>query len=196
MVELLPTAFFFPPCHLRVHRSPECMPWSPPVRSLCVSVGTSGGRDDRAPRGRGRGWTRVPPGCQGLSFPKETPWEWLSPELGGWNLSFSSGVCPPPPRAPATPWAPGQPLYLSWPQFPNRTRRGWTWNCVSARSAWTLPPGWVRCGRGSRGRGADGPPSTRDDWEGDRGRAGHSPGNLPSFSAPAAHRRPQGGAPG
>lgn len=62
-----------------------------------MSVGTSGGREDRAPRGRGRGWTRVPPGCQGLSFPKETPWECLSPELGGWNLSFSSGVCPPPP---------------------------------------------------------------------------------------------------
>ena len=95
--ELPPTAFFFPSCHLRVHCSPECTPWSPPVRSVCASVGTLGGREERAPRGRGRGWTRVSPGRQALSFPRETPWEWLSPELGGWDLSFSSGVCPPPP---------------------------------------------------------------------------------------------------
>lgn len=57
------------------------------------------------------------------------------------------------------------------------------------------PPGWVRCGRGSRGRGADGPSSTRDDWEGDAAGRGTHLAIYHHSLAPAAHRRPQGGAP-
>lgn len=103
------------PCHLRVHCSPECMPRSPPVRSLCMSVSTSGGREDRAPRGRG-GMDGCPPGCQGLSFPKETPWECLSPELeaGTFPSLLESALSPTRLRV-----GPGPALsHLSWPQFP------------------------------------------------------------------------------
>lgn len=65
----------------------------------------------------------------GALIPKRNPTGGLSPGLGGWNPPISPGLCHPVARS--------QSLPVSWPQSPNCTRRGWTRNCVSARSAWT-----------------------------------------------------------
>lgn len=110
------------------------------------------------------------PGLQETLIPKGNPTLGLSLTEEAGSLPFSSGPRPP-----------GE--LLSRPQFPDCTKTGRTRNSVSAHSAWTQPRSLSGCVRASSTPTAAGPPAD-------------SPGNLPSSSASAAHRQPQGAAQG
>lgn len=163
-----------------VHSSSDTTPRSLPVKSMCVyvPVGAWGCPEETAPHERG--WTRSPQDVRGSHSqkkPNRRVESWprrLEPSNLPWTL---------PPRGPepvpACLLASVSQLYQEGLNAELRKRA----LSVDAASC-SLLAGWGVGGGHAAGRAA-GP-----------GRAGHSPGNLPSSSALAAHRRPQGGARG
>lgn len=94
--------------------------------NVCMYLWARG--DAQGKRPQMGGVNGVPQDLRG-SYSHWKPMGGLSPGLGGQNLPFSSGL--------RSPHASRASPRLFWSQFPSCTGRGWTRNCLRARSAWT-----------------------------------------------------------